>query len=155
MKTSLFSFLLFTPAIFASPITIAFNGATLTGVAGSTLNAFGNLTNTTPSQQFLNGVSISGLNPQMSVDSSPFFNFTGAPISLAASPGVGSSALNITLFNVTIAVRLALRVLGAGGRVRTDDLPLTRRLRYRCATPAGAYGDQRRGHVRSPADDRV
>ena len=44
---------------------------------------------------------------------------------------------------------------GAGGRVRTDDLPLTRRLRYHCATPAGAYGDQRRGRVPGPAGDRV
>ena len=39
MKTSILSFLLFTPAIFALPITIAFNGVTLTGVAGNVVPA--------------------------------------------------------------------------------------------------------------------
>ena len=102
-KSFLAIFLAFSPAIFALPITITFANLPLTAPAGATLSVSGSLANTVFSEQFLNSVNISGLTPLMLLDSNPFFDvITGAPISLAASSGAGSSVSGISFFNVAI-----------------------------------------------------
>lgn len=101
----------------ADTVDITLQQSTLTGAPGSVLEFFGNLTNTTGSDVFLNAdnFNLTGL-PLGSIDDSPFFiNTPSGFLGPLASSGV------IGLFNITIPAGFAtgsyggtFQILGGG-----------------------------------------
>jgi len=100
MKNIILILAMVLPAAFtaqADVIDVSLDAATLSGAAGSVLQFFGTLTNTTGGVVFLNAANINSTLPDPSaIDSTPFF--TNAPLSLDANGTTG----DIGLFNITI-----------------------------------------------------
>ena len=91
--------LLLSRSAYADPITFTLSQPIQTGAAGTTLDFFGTITNTSATTVFLNSDN-SNLSPVLLIDDTPFF-------ALSASLGPNASTGLVELFDVTIAANAA------------------------------------------------